>query len=56
MVVGMTARGDGSRTGTDSITFRPAVQDDLPRIVALLADDPIGRSRKNPGPVGHPLP
>jgi GNAT superfamily N-acetyltransferase len=50
MVVGMTARGDGSRTGTGSVTFRRAAQDDLPRIVALLADDPIGRSRENPGP------
>jgi GNAT superfamily N-acetyltransferase len=52
MVVGMTARGDGSLTGTGSVTCRPAVQGDLPRIVALLADDPIGRSRENPG---HPM-
>jgi GNAT superfamily N-acetyltransferase len=50
MVVGMTARSDSSRTGTGSVTFRRAAQDDLPRIVALLADDPIGRSRENPGP------
>jgi GNAT superfamily N-acetyltransferase len=49
MVVGMTARGDGSRTGMGSVTFRRAAQDDLPRIVALLADDPIGRSRESPG-------
>jgi GNAT superfamily N-acetyltransferase len=50
MVVGMTARGDGSRTGTGSVTFRRAVPDDLPTIVALLADDPIGRDREKPGP------
>ena len=31
-----------------SVTFRRAVSDDLPTIVALLADDPIGRSRENP--------
>jgi ribosomal protein S18 acetylase RimI-like enzyme len=46
MVVGMTARGDGSRPG--AVTFRRAMPDDLPTIVALLADDPIGRSRENP--------
>jgi GNAT superfamily N-acetyltransferase len=50
MVVGMTARGDGSGTGTASVAFRRAVPDDLPRIVALLADDPIGRVRENAGP------
>jgi len=33
-----------------TVTFRRAVPDDLPRIVALLADDPIGRTRENPGP------
>jgi GNAT superfamily N-acetyltransferase len=46
----MTAHGDGSRTGTDSVAFRRAVPDDLPTIVALLADDSIGRGRENPGP------
>jgi GNAT superfamily N-acetyltransferase len=46
----MTARGDGSSTGTDSVAFRRAVPDDLPTIVALLADDPMGRGRENPGP------
>ena len=44
----MTARGDGSRTG--AATFRRAMPDDLPTIVALLADDPIGRTRENAGP------
>jgi GNAT superfamily N-acetyltransferase len=33
-----------------SVTFRRAVSDDLPTIVALLADDPIGRTRENAGP------
>jgi ribosomal protein S18 acetylase RimI-like enzyme len=33
-----------------TVTFRRAVPDDLPRIVALLADDPIGRARENAGP------
>ncbi len=28
------------------VTFRPAVRADLPAIVALLADDPIGRTRE----------
>jgi GNAT superfamily N-acetyltransferase len=46
----MTAGCDGSRTKTDSVAFRRAVPDDLPTIVALLADDPIGRDRENPGP------
>jgi GNAT superfamily N-acetyltransferase len=46
----MSARGDGSCMGTDSLAFRRAVPGDLPTIVALLADDPIGRGRENPGP------
>jgi GNAT superfamily N-acetyltransferase len=33
-------------TDTDLI-FRRAVHDDLPRIVALLADDPLGAKREN---------
>jgi len=33
--------------------IRPATRDDLPRIVALLADDPLGALREDPGP---PLP
>jgi GNAT superfamily N-acetyltransferase len=32
-----------------SFTFRRAVSDDLPAIVALLADDPIGSGRESPG-------
>jgi GNAT superfamily N-acetyltransferase len=39
MVVGMR---------TLSITFRQAAPEDLAAIVALLADDPIGRLRENP--------
>src|SRR5881392_893629 len=34
---------------TDSLAFRRATSDDLRTIVALLADDPIGRGRENPG-------
>ena len=34
---------------TDSVAFRRAAPDDLRTIVALLADDPIGRDRENPG-------
>ena len=50
MVVGMTIPGDGSCMGTGSVIFRRAAPDDLETIVALLADDPIGRGRENPGP------
>ena len=46
----MTAGGDGSPTRTGSVAFRPAATDDLAAIVALLADDRIGRDRENPGP------
>jgi GNAT superfamily N-acetyltransferase len=35
---------------TGSVTFRPASTGDLETIVALLADDPIGRGRENLGP------
>ncbi|MEZ5659224.1 MAG: GNAT family N-acetyltransferase [Burkholderiaceae bacterium] len=35
------------------IDFRLATERDLERIVALLADDPLGATRENPGP---PLP
>jgi hypothetical protein len=35
---------------TGSVTFRRASTGDLETIVALLADDPIGRSRENLGP------
>ena len=34
---------------TDPVAFRRAAVDDLRTIVALLADDPIGRGRENPG-------
>ena len=40
MVVGMK---------TDPVTFRRAASGDLETIVALLADDPIGGGRENPG-------
>lgn len=32
---------------TDRLTFRPATLADLPAIVALLADDPLGARREN---------
>jgi GNAT superfamily N-acetyltransferase len=41
MAVGLT---------TDPVAFRRAVPDDLETIVALLADDPLGRGRENLGP------
>ncbi|ACY95869.1 GCN5-related N-acetyltransferase [Thermomonospora curvata DSM 43183] len=31
------------------MTFREAVRDDLPTIVRLLADDPLGSTRETPG-------
>jgi GNAT superfamily N-acetyltransferase len=33
------------------VTFRPATRDDLPEIVRLLADDPLGATRETPGDV-----
>ncbi|MFD0684168.1 GNAT family N-acetyltransferase [Actinomadura fibrosa] len=33
------------------MTFREATADDLPRIVRLLADDPLGMTRETPGEV-----
>ncbi|WP_441249925.1 N-acetyltransferase family protein [Kitasatospora sp. McL0602] len=30
------------------LTFRPAVREDLPAIVAMLADDPLGATRESP--------
>jgi GNAT superfamily N-acetyltransferase len=35
---------------TGSVTFRRASTGDLETVVALLADDPIGGGRENPGP------
>lgn len=34
----------------DDVEIRPATAADLPAIVALLADDPLGRARERPGP------
>jgi GNAT superfamily N-acetyltransferase len=39
-----------SRLTASPIAFRPATANDLQTIVALLADDPIGRARENSGP------
>src|SRR5207253_1567643 len=41
MVLGLTI---------DAVIFRRAARDDLTAIVALLADDRIGRERETPGP------
>jgi GNAT superfamily N-acetyltransferase len=35
---------------TGPVAFRRATSDDLGTIVALLANDPLGRERENPGP------
>lgn len=35
-------------TGTPDLTVRTAVPDDVPAIVALLADDPLGALRESP--------
>jgi GNAT superfamily N-acetyltransferase len=50
MVVGMTVPGGRSEMCTGSVLFRRAAPEDLPTIVALLADDPIGRAREELGP------
>ena len=34
---------------SDDITIRPAARDDVPAIIALLADDPLGRTREDTG-------
>ena len=46
MVVGLSAP---DVLTTNSVAFRRAASDDLKTIVTLLADDPIGRGRENPG-------
>jgi GNAT superfamily N-acetyltransferase len=33
----------------DKVSFREAKRDDVPAIVALLADDPLGMTREQPG-------
>lgn len=35
---------------TPELSFRPAVAGDLEAILSLLADDPLGSSREEPGP------
>ncbi|MGI9404777.1 MAG: GNAT family N-acetyltransferase [Hyphomicrobiaceae bacterium] len=37
-----------------SIQFRRATPDDVPAIVALIADDQLGATREDPGPPLHP--
>lgn len=34
---------------SDGLVVRPAVEDDLPAVVTLLADDGLGRNRERPG-------
>ena len=38
----------------EAVAFRLARRDDLPAIVALLADDPLGRERETAGAALHP--
>ncbi len=38
----------------DGLVFRAATRDDLPAIVAMLADDALGSFREAPGPTLHP--
>ena len=40
-------------SGEDALVFRDAVRDDLPRIIALLANDPLGSKRER---LADPLP
>ncbi|MFE9791011.1 GNAT family N-acetyltransferase [Streptomyces goshikiensis] len=35
-------------TDTPELAIRPATEDDLPAIVAMLADDPLGATRESP--------
>ncbi|MFD4131668.1 GNAT family N-acetyltransferase [Streptomyces goshikiensis] len=35
-------------TDTPELSIRPATEDDLPAIVAMLADDPLGATRESP--------
>lgn len=42
-----------SRTGTPAVTLRPARRDDVAAIVAMLADDALGKARER---VEDPLP
>jgi len=42
------------RVNSTETSFRPATEADLPEIVALLASDPLGASRKHSG--GAPAP
>ena len=41
------ARGGPLREGRDELVLRRATADDLPAIVALLADDPLGAGRES---------
>jgi len=36
----------------NDIAIRPAARADIPAIVALLADDPLGQTREDPGDLG----
>lgn len=42
------APGVGADPGADRLTYRGAVADDLPLLVAMLADDGLGRHRETP--------
>lgn len=38
------------RVAPETLSFRSAQQDDLPELVRMLADDPLGAHRESPGP------
>ena len=44
-----SSRRSVAADATDGVTLRPGTHDDLPRIVELLADDPLGSTRETPG-------
>lgn len=44
--------GAGEAPAASSVVFRPATETDLPDIVAMLADDPLGASRESPDELG----
>ncbi|MFE2164190.1 GNAT family N-acetyltransferase [Streptomyces sp. NPDC059447] len=43
-----TPQDDTSPTGPSGLSIRPAGEADLPAIVAMLADDPLGATRESP--------
>jgi GNAT superfamily N-acetyltransferase len=44
--------GEGEAGGADGVRIRQATAGDVPSIVAMLADDPLGATRETPGDLG----